>query len=116
MIQTVIFDMDGVIVDFKKEIDLHFQKDTSLEINYRDNPDEIPGIFKNPQPVEGAIESIIKLSEKGQYDLFIATSATWGNVESAMHKREWIERYFGDLFKKKMIILRAIKSLPKEAF
>ena len=102
--KIVYIDMDGVIVDFKKEIDLHFQKDTSLEINYRDNPDEIPGIFKNPQPVVGAIESIVKLSEIGQYDLFIATSATWGNVESAMHKREWIERYFGDLFKKKMII------------
>lgn len=102
--QIVYIDMDGVIVDFKNEIDLHFQKDKSLAINYRENPDEIPGIFKNPKPVEGAIESILKLSEHGQYDLFIATSATWRNVESAMHKREWIEYYFGDLFKKKMII------------
>jgi 5'-nucleotidase len=102
--QIVYIDMDGVIVDFKREIDLHFQKDSNLESIYRENPDEIPGIFKNPQPIEGAIESILKLSQQGKYDLLIATSATWGNVESAMHKREWIERYFGDLFKKKMII------------
>ena len=45
--QIVYIDMDGVIVDFKKEIDLHFQKDSNLEFIYRDNPDEIPGIFKN---------------------------------------------------------------------
>lgn len=102
--QIVYIDMDGVIVDFKREIDLYFQKDSNLEFIYRENPDEIPGIFKNPQPIEGAIESILKLSQQGKYDLLIATSATWGNVESAMHKREWIERYFGDLFKKKMII------------
>lgn len=102
--QIVYIDMDGVIVDFKYEIDLHFERDPRLIIDFKDNPDEIPGIFKNPKPVEGAIESILKLSEHGQYDLFIATSATWGNIESAMHKREWIERHFGDLFKKKMII------------
>jgi 5'-nucleotidase len=97
----VYIDMDGVIVDFKNEIDLHFQNDKNLEINYRDNPDEIPAIFKNPQPVIGAVESIIILAEHERYDLFIATSATWCNVQSAMHKREWIEHHFGDLFKKK---------------
>ena len=59
--QIVFLDMDGVIVDFKNEIDLHFQNDKSLEINYLDNPDEIPGIFKNPQPMHRAIESILKL-------------------------------------------------------
>ncbi len=37
-------------------------------------------------------------------DLFIVTSATWNNHESATHKRNWIESFFGDLFKKKMFI------------
>lgn len=96
--------MDGVIVDFKSEIDLHFKKQPSLRTNYNDNPDEIPGIFLNPKPVIGSIDAVKKLSETGKYDLFIATSATWGNVESAMHKRLWIETHFGDLFKKKMMI------------
>jgi 5'(3')-deoxyribonucleotidase len=68
--KIVYIDMDGVIVDFKNEIDLHFERDSNLLLNFKDNPDEIPGIFKYPQPVKGAIEAILKLSEYGQYDLF----------------------------------------------
>lgn len=102
--KIVYIDMDGVIVDFQSQIDFHFEYKPEYKIIYQDNPDEIPGIFRNPKPIIGAVDAIYDLHESGKYDLFIATSATWGNVESAMHKREWIEEHFQDLFKKKMII------------
>ena len=102
--KIIYIDMDGVIVDFQGQIDYHFESNPDYKSIYQHNPDEIPGIFRNPKPIEGAIESIFKLADSGLYELFIATSATWGNVESAMHKREWIEEHFQDLFKKKMII------------
>jgi 5'(3')-deoxyribonucleotidase len=104
MKKILYIDMDGVLVDFKNEIDLYFNEQPLLKKEFYHNPDEIKGIFLNPKPIEGSIFSVNKLKESGKYDLYIATSATWGNVESAMHKRIWIEKHFGDLFKKKMMI------------
>ena len=40
--------------------------------------------------------------DSGKYDLFIATSAPWGNPQSLTDKRFWLEDYFGDLFHKKL--------------
>ena len=34
----------------------------------------------------------------------IASSSPWGNPQSSTDKRYWIERYFGDLFHKKLIL------------
>lgn len=104
MKKILYIDMDGVLVDFKNEIDLHFKFQPALKKEFYHNPDEIKGIFLNPKPIEGSIFSVNRLEESGKFDLYIATSATWGNVESAMHKRIWIEKHFGNLFKKKMMI------------
>ena len=96
--------MDGVLVNFEEAMNDCYNNNPEFKEIYKNNPDEIPGIFKDPNPIEGAIESVNKLAESGKYDLFIATTATWNNPEAAMHKRLWIEKYFGDLFKKKMMI------------
>ena len=96
--------MDGVLVDLQKAFDKFFELHPYLKERYKDNPDHIQGIFRNPPPMKGAIDAIKKLEESGKYELFIATSAPWGNAGSAMDKRFWIEEHFGNLFHKKMFV------------
>ena len=102
--KIVYIDMDGVIVDFGAAIKDWFDKHPHLHERYKSHPDHIQGLFRNPPPVEGAIEAITKLHESGKYELFIATAAPWGNPMSASDKRFWIEDHFGNLFHKKMFI------------
>lgn len=96
--------MDGVLVDLQKEIDIWFINHPNLILKYRDCPDEIPGIFRTPLPIEGAVEAIKELALSGKYELIIATAAPWGNPDSSTDKRYWIEKYFGTYFKKQMIV------------
>ena len=63
-------------------------------------PSELKSSFFN----KGAIEAVKKLHESGKYELFIATSAPWGNPQSNTDKRFWIEDYFGNIFHKRMFI------------
>ena len=102
--KIVYIDMDGVLVDLGKAFDKFFKLHPYLKERYADNPDHIQGVFRNPPPIEGAIEAVKKLAESGKYELFIATSAPWGNAGSAMDKRFWIEEHFGNLFHKRMFI------------
>ena len=102
--KIVYIDMDGVLVDLQAAFDKVFEQNPKLQEQYKDNPDHIQGIFRNPPPIEGAIEAVKKLHESGKYELFIATSAPWGNPMSASDKRFWIEDHFGNLFHKKMFV------------
>lgn len=102
--KIVFIDMDGVLVDFKDAIENAYRINPENEETFKDNPDEIKGIFKNPKPISGAIEAVKKIADCGKYDLFIASTTPWDNPEAAMHKRNWIEEHFGDLFKKKMFL------------
>ena len=61
--------MDGVLVDFKSGID---KLDENTKIKYKDDLDEVPGIFSLMDPFPNAIESIHKLSKK--YDLYILST------------------------------------------
>lgn len=96
--------MDGVLVDFQKAIDDWFETHPHLKERYKDNPDHIQGLFRIAPPMKGAIEAVKKLHESGKYELFIATSAPWGNPQSNTDKRFWIEDYFGNIFHKRMFI------------
>lgn len=96
--------MDGVLVDFEKSVETHFEQYPYQKSIYKNHVDLIHNVFLNALPIKGAIEAVHKLEESGKYELFIATAAPWGNTESASHKRIWIEKYFGKLFKRKMFI------------
>jgi len=85
--EVIWIDMDGVLVDFNKHVNDTISKNQFLKENYKGRYDHIPGIFRNPPPIEGAIEA-----------------TPWGNPMAAMDKRFWIEEHFGNLFKKKMVI------------
>jgi 5'-nucleotidase len=102
--KIVYLDMDGVLVDLEANIQEFFKFNPTQTTKYKNRPDLIPNLFLDPPPIKGAIEAVNKLNESGKFELFIATAAPWGNVESAAHKRIWIEKHFGDLFKKKMFI------------
>jgi 5'-nucleotidase len=102
--KIVWIDMDGVLVDFNKHVEETISKNEFLKNIYKGRYDHIPGIFRNPPPIEGAIEAVTKLAESGKYNLYIATAAPWGNPMAAMDKRFWIEEHFGRLFHKKMAI------------
>ena len=94
--------MDGVIVDFGKAIKDWFEKHPHLEERYKTHPDHIQGLFRIAPPIKGAIDAVKKLHDSGKYDLFIATSAPWGNPQSLTDKRFWLEDYFDNIFHKKL--------------
>ena len=101
--KVLYIDMDGVIVDFNKAITNFLDIHPHLKDKFKDCPDHIPGIFRNPPPIDGAIDAIKKLHNSGKYDIFIATSAPWGNPQSLTDKRYWIEDYFPHIFHKKIV-------------
>jgi len=102
--KIIYIDMDGVLVDFKGAMEKAYDINPDYRETHKNNPDEIPDIFKDPKPIKGAKEAIKELADSGLYELFIATTATWNNHEAAAHKRLWIEKHFGNIFKKKMFI------------
>jgi 5'-nucleotidase len=97
--KILFIDMDGVIVDFLQSIDNHPEKD-----NYKGREDALPDVFLNALPMEHAIDSVGKLLDCGKYEVYIASTAPWGNIDSLSHKRIWIEKYFGDRLKKRLIL------------
>ena len=100
--KIVYIDMDGVIVDFGKAIKDWFEKHPHLEDRYKTHPDHIQGLFRIAPPIKGAVEAIKKLHNSGKYELFIATSAPWGNPQSLTDKRFWLEDYFDNIFHKRL--------------
>ena len=102
--KIVWLDMDGVLVDFRKGVDEILERNPEFREKYKGEYDRMHGVFRNPPPIEGAIEAVNKLAESGKYELYIASTAPWDNPESASDKRYCIENHFGDLFKKKMVI------------
>jgi 5'(3')-deoxyribonucleotidase len=100
--KILYIDMDGVLVDLDAQMKLllgfpQYEK-------YKGSPDHIPGVFRDPPPYEDSIEAVNKLYDSDKYDMFIATSSPWGNPQAAADKRYWIEKYFGRMFHKRLIL------------
>ena len=97
--KRVFVDMDGVLVDFQSGIDQ--QSEETLR-RYEGHPDDIPGIFSQMKPIPGAIEAIHKLQD--HYDLFILSTAPWGNPSAWADKVRWVTEHLDDVFHKRMVI------------
>lgn len=82
--------MDGVMADYDGKA------------TYKDNPEnETNGFFTELEPIEGAIDAFIKLSER--YDCFILTTAPWSSPQAMAEKRIWVEKHLGEHAFKKLI-------------
>jgi 5'-nucleotidase len=102
--KVIWLDLDGVIVDFWANVLDHYERIPLLRERYKNNPDHIHGIFRNPPPIAGAIEAVKLLRDSGKYELYIATACPWANPQGAADKRYWVEQYFGDMFYKRVTI------------
>ena len=100
----VYFDMDGVLVDFQSGIDRMTEEE--LERYDEDHRDDCPGIFSRMDPAPGAIEAAKKIAEK--YDVYILSTAPWGNPSAWSDKLLWIKKHFGgskdSIFFKRVIL------------
>ena len=97
--KRVFVDMDNVLVDFQSGIDQ--QSEETLR-EYEGHPDDIPGIFSKMKPVEGAIEAMHELQK--HYDLYILSTAPWGNPSAWADKVRWVTEHLDDVFHKRMVI------------
>ena len=97
--KTVYVDMDNVLVDFESGINA---LSDSVKDEYAGRLDEVPHIFSMMKPYEGALDAIERLKEK--YDIYILSTAPWNNPTAWSDKLEWVQRYFGKTFHKRLIL------------
>ena len=96
----IFIDMDNVLVDFQSGIDA-----LPPEAHQAADPhhfDEVAGIFGLMQPMPGAIEAYRTLSR--EHDVFILSTAPWGNPSAWSDKLEWVKKYLGDVAEKRLIL------------
>ena len=97
--KILYIDMDSVLVDFIGAFD---KLDKDLQEQYKDNRDEVPGMFGQMLPLEGAVDAFEKLSER--YDTYILSSAPWKNPSAWTDKLEWVKKYLGASARKRLIL------------
>ena len=102
-------DMDNVIVDFPSALE-HVAAD--LKAQYKDDVDEIPGIFSLMEPMPNAVEALKELADL--FDLYILSTAPWKNSSAWSDKLEWVHKHLGyeeKSFVHKRLILSHHKNL-----
>jgi 5'(3')-deoxyribonucleotidase len=97
--KRLYFDMDGVLVDFNAGL-ARVSEDVRKE--YAGNEDNIPGLFGLMPPVAGAIEAVHKLKE--HYDVYILSTAPWGNPSAWSDKVKWVTEHLNDVFRKRVVL------------
>ena len=97
--KILYIDMDNVLVDFRSA----FPKvDPKLLEKYKEDKDEIPGIFSLMDPMHGAIESVTFLAE--HFDIYILSTAPWDNPSAWHDKLLWIKKHLPEIAYKKLIL------------
>ena len=99
------FDMDNVLVDFQSGLDqVSEEKKAEFADDGKGKPhyDDIPGIFALMKPMPGAINAVHELQK--HYDLYILSTAPWGNPSAWADKVKWVTEHLDDVFHKRMVI------------
>ena len=91
--------MDGVLCDF---IGAFNSQNAEIRKKYNDDKDDVPGMFRNMEPLKDAIESFHKLSE--EFDVFILSSAPWNNPSAWSDKLLWVKKHLGNVATKRLIL------------
>lgn len=94
-------DLDNTVVDFLSGLD-HFSAEV-IEA-HEGRFDEIEGIFGKMVPLEGAIEALEKLDASGEYDIYILSTAPWGNPSAWSDKLKWVQTYLPTIGYKKLTL------------
>lgn len=109
---VIFFDMDNVLVDFKSglervapEVKAQYEADENGKQHY----DDIPGLFSLMDPMPGAVEAVEALAASGKYELYVLSTAPWGNPSAWTDKARWIQKHFksdkpGGVFYKRLIL------------
>lgn len=108
--ERLLIDLDGVVANFDKAIkDLDPTLCTKNGEGYATRSIKVhnlckrhPRIFLNLEPIEGAIESVKELME--YYDVYFCSTPMYDVPESYMDKRLWLEKHFGELAEKRLIL------------
>ena len=101
MVKIIYIDMDGVISDFDKAREKSLLKNTTP---YKGRPDRIPNIYKALDPIEGAIKAVNLILSNEKFETFFLSTPPWDNPDAWTHKRLWIEKYFGEKARHKLIL------------
>ncbi len=101
MKKVLFIDLDGVIADFITAMNFHPLRKISP---YDEHPDTIPGIFRNLNPIIGAIEAVKILLDSNQYEVYFLSTAPWNNPSAWTDKRLWLEDQFGDSVNRRLIL------------
>jgi len=94
-------DMDGVLVDLAHAIN---RLPDDVRARYGKDVDEVPGLFNDPPPIAGAVEGLNALLDSDRFEIHVLSTAPWGNPSAWTAKRHWMERHFGDRFKKRVTL------------
>ena len=90
LMKTLYIDMDNVLVDFKSGI-AKLPPDQVAAAG--DELDNVPGIFSLMEPMPGAVAAFTELSTL--FDIYILSTAPWGNPTAWSDKLLWVKRYLG---------------------
>ena len=97
--KIVYVDMDSVLVNFQSGIDALTEEQ---RLAFKDDLDDVPGIFSMMKPVDGAVEAYKELTK--HFDVYILSTAPWNNPSAWTDKLLWVKKYLGDLAYKRLIL------------
>jgi len=100
--KVLYIDLDGVVADVEPKGKEEAEK---LGVTYQDFVTRrlygfVDRFYLDLPLIEGAKEAVLKLNEK--YHIIFLSAPSWDNVSSFSDKRIWIEKTFGETFKRKM--------------
>jgi 5'-nucleotidase len=88
--KILYLDLDNTLVRFDTRLD---GIDPAVLAQFEGRYDEIPGLFALMQPMPGAIAAFHTLAKL--FDLYILSTAPWGNPSAWQHKIEWVQLHLG---------------------
>lgn len=106
--KIIYIDLDGVIADFDKGRNAH---PLSVTSPYIGRPDKLPGVYKDLDPIDNAIDSVNSLLVDEKFDVYFLSTAPWDNPDAWTHKRLWIAKFFNEKLIRKRLILCHHKNL-----